>query len=545
MTMSSTPSKSGQPSEVTTLLCDDKGLSEYTSGRWLWNEKKQLDCRRVLFSVTELAKAATKATGSNSCIDITKLPEGNFNKVFLMVMDDGKEIIAKLPNPNAGRPHLTTASEVATMDFVRNVLKVPAPRVYAWDSSSANPVGAEYILMERVAGVELDKVWDDMPGEKRFQVVQKLAKYDAAFATSGLSMYGSLYYADDVPDARPSQLIQHGQQSAQFAIGPTTNRAYFDNLRAEVDLDLGPWSTFDEYIRSRTEREHKCISRFNQFPRQQGLFSGPGQYKPTAAAKSRVLTMFSQAAPLLTPKDPSLVKPTLWHPDLHTENIFVDPDNPTNIVSIIDWQAVNIAPLFLQARHPSLIEFEGPITKGFEPINLPDDFESLSPEKQLEAKKLRSAQSLYKLYEVCLLQTCPEIFKALQVRESLPGQIFGLAGSIFSDGEPVLLGMLIRMHDEWVKTRGSSPLGITLDDRENQKEDMRLWSQGVELLADFLAKVGAYQGWDGWVNHNNYEVMRLRLQHCIESFLDQHATTEEKRRLWRTVLPFKDDDPEL
>ena len=35
-----------------------------------------------------------------------------------MVMDDGKEIIAKIPNPNAGRPHLTTASEVATMDYV-------------------------------------------------------------------------------------------------------------------------------------------------------------------------------------------------------------------------------------------------------------------------------------------------------------------------------------------------------------------------------------------------------------------------------------------
>ena len=35
-------------------------------------------------------------------------------------MDDGKEVIAKLPNPNAGRAHFTTASEVATMDYVRS-----------------------------------------------------------------------------------------------------------------------------------------------------------------------------------------------------------------------------------------------------------------------------------------------------------------------------------------------------------------------------------------------------------------------------------------
>jgi hypothetical protein len=108
--------------------------------------------------------------------------------------------------------------------------------VYAWNSSSDNPVGAEYILMERIVGVELDKVWEAMPGRSKVKVVQKLAQYDAAFATSGLSMYGSLYYARDVPDARPSQMVLDGK----FVIGPTTNRAYFDDLRGQVDPDLGP-----------------------------------------------------------------------------------------------------------------------------------------------------------------------------------------------------------------------------------------------------------------------------------------------------------------
>lgn len=43
-----------------------------------------------------------------------------FNKAFLMSMEDGQEVVAKVPNPNAGVPHFTTASEVATMDFVRS-----------------------------------------------------------------------------------------------------------------------------------------------------------------------------------------------------------------------------------------------------------------------------------------------------------------------------------------------------------------------------------------------------------------------------------------
>jgi hypothetical protein len=38
-----------------------------------------------------------------------------FNKAFLMLMD---EVVAKVPNPNAGRPHYSTASEVATTGFM-------------------------------------------------------------------------------------------------------------------------------------------------------------------------------------------------------------------------------------------------------------------------------------------------------------------------------------------------------------------------------------------------------------------------------------------
>ena len=90
----------------------------YTAGRWLWDEPAQLSQRYVPFNMAELARIAARSIGASSCIEIKKLPEGNFNKTFLLTMNDGNEVIAKVPNPNAGRPHFTTASEVATMDFV-------------------------------------------------------------------------------------------------------------------------------------------------------------------------------------------------------------------------------------------------------------------------------------------------------------------------------------------------------------------------------------------------------------------------------------------
>ena len=52
-----------------------------------------------------------------------------YNKALLLTMDDGTQAVAKVPNPNAGRPHFTTASEVATMDFSSTV--GPFPQVIA------------------------------------------------------------------------------------------------------------------------------------------------------------------------------------------------------------------------------------------------------------------------------------------------------------------------------------------------------------------------------------------------------------------------------
>ena len=75
--------------------------------------------RYVRYNVNELAGLAAVAVGSKTCVGIERCPDGMHNKVLLLTMDDGIQAIAKVPNPNAGRPHFTTASEVATMDFVR------------------------------------------------------------------------------------------------------------------------------------------------------------------------------------------------------------------------------------------------------------------------------------------------------------------------------------------------------------------------------------------------------------------------------------------
>ncbi|WPG98101.1 Hypothetical protein R9X50_00088700 [Acrodontium crateriforme] len=71
---------------------------------------------------------------------------------------------------------------------------------------------------------------------------------------------------------------------------------------------------------------------------------------------------------------------TLFHPDFHTRNILVEPEDPTVITGIIDWQSAAIEPAFLfDAETPDFAE------------ELPDE-EHLN-EDRAAVKKQRTAEA--------------------------------------------------------------------------------------------------------------------------------------------------------
>ena len=73
--------------------------------------------RHVKFNLPALKHIAGCALRS-PCVEVVKLLEGLYNKVLSLRMENGKEVLARIPNPNAGQPHYVVASEVATLDFV-------------------------------------------------------------------------------------------------------------------------------------------------------------------------------------------------------------------------------------------------------------------------------------------------------------------------------------------------------------------------------------------------------------------------------------------
>jgi len=126
---------------------------------------------------------------------------------------------------------------------VRNVLGVPVPKLYGYSSSTDNPVKAEYILMERSAGTELGKLWQNISGPQKHEVLKALVSYEIALSSAEMPMYGSLYYPEDLSSLTPSQIFEStdlADKKKIFAVGPTTNRAFFDDERDAVETDQGP-----------------------------------------------------------------------------------------------------------------------------------------------------------------------------------------------------------------------------------------------------------------------------------------------------------------
>lgn len=261
-----------------------------------------------------------------------------------------------------------------------------------------------------------------------------------------------------------------------------------------------------------------------------------------------MLKDFLKVASYLLPADRSILHACLWHNDLHSDNIFVNPEKPTEITCLIDWQSVHVQPLFMQACHPSFLDFEGPKPEGPATPSLPDDFNGMNEVQQKRAKSLLSQQSLFKAYEILSLQRNEKVYHALRHQKGLGCQIITFAGNLLQDGEPLVKGQLMQIQREWqelpaVRARAcqTSPLQFTSQDFLAQEEEEARWMQGLELMTQVLESLGTVdRGWHGWVKAEDYALFKEKLDSVREEFVDQLSETEEDRPKWLSAWPFKD-----
>ncbi|KAL3421539.1 hypothetical protein PVAG01_07985 [Phlyctema vagabunda] len=509
---------------------ENEQFYRYSSGRWLFKEDEQMAKRYVRFNIQALKWAASDAIKS-TCISMVKLPEGHFNKIFLLKFNNGRELIAKVPNPNAGIAHFTIASEVATLDYLRTVLNISVPEVSILNSHSSpslNPVGAEYIIMEKVPGVELHQVWSDVSDPDRTSLVKDVVQIESKLAAVGFPKYGSLFYPDDVVDQAHSGSIvkkllpgPENNISTKFVIGPTIERAFWADERSDMNVDRGPWISPEDYFTAVVKREiawiTSCVKQDTQADASQ--------------SKSHVelLEKFLLILPYIIPKSEDIRSPTLWHTDLHRGNIFVDSPQSPQISGIIDWQGVCIAPFFLQARFASAFDCDWDYPWGaVMPPPLQTNFDELSIEDQHNAQVEYKEVKLKKFYEVASRKFNPRLFRALDAMqiddEHLIPSIFDLVGRSWVDGLMPLRHLLVQIALDWDKLTDSTiitcPISFSRNEIERSSKDMERWAIAYNKFHAIRSKL---VGKDGWVPNDEYHDAKAQLMSHKEDMKELQA----------------------
>ena len=169
-------------------------------------------------------------------------------------------------------------------------------------------------------------------------------------------------------------------------------------------------TTIEDYFSAVVNREIAWIRKFgHRTLRDAPLLSE--RLQTTPEMHIRLLQQFLSIVPHILPPEKDVAHPTLWHHDLHSHNIFVDDIDPTKISGIIDWQAVWAAPLFMQARFPSVFDCDGPYPWCAVEPKLPEEFDTLSEADKEEADN-RLSEVRLKFYEVASRKFNPYSMRA-------------------------------------------------------------------------------------------------------------------------------------
>lgn len=119
---------------------------------------------------------------------------------------------------------------------MRRHTSIPVPRVLSWSSDSSNPVGAEYIIMEKAAGVPLFQQWAKMTEFEKLQLIKNLTKLEAQLSAIRFPAYGGLY-PRTLMNRLTRSLDIDIDPSETFCIGPSCDRS-FDS--EGLEFDQGP-----------------------------------------------------------------------------------------------------------------------------------------------------------------------------------------------------------------------------------------------------------------------------------------------------------------
>ena len=269
---------------------------------------------------------------------IQHLKGGGFNHITSITLppsyaEGHRNLILRIPREGRSRPD----QQVATLNYIRQRTSIPVAGIEHMDFTCDNAVGKPYVLQHRIAGRDLDSVWDDLSHLQRCIVAKEVGRFIRTLLSLESPFAGTIEAATkcsstsaELPNIIPFILTDArgdfvGEPEPDNATGARTSRSH------ETTLDF-----FEHYL-----------SRWRKSALEESL----GEIDCEVELYDDLLKVVREMDVL------DLFKPDLnclCHLDLHPRNIMVEihSKDSLQVTGILDWDEAVVAPKFVNCQPP-------------------------------------------------------------------------------------------------------------------------------------------------------------------------------------------------
>lgn len=303
------------------LAWDDSGFDLAP----VWAREPRLE------SITKICREKLRIEDSGTC-EVLFFAQGAFNKLYL-VRTSSRQMLLRVSLPVY--PHNKTRGEVTTLRFLRRVTDIPVPEVIAFEDSSDNEIGFEWILMELMPGVSAYKQWRTLTTFQKVAIMERVAELQAKIFRCSFSGIGTLTLGEHE--------LHQKERPGNFVSG-----FFFWGNHFDYDIARGPFRSSHDWLASYLEiiikdQSAAKMAAEDEEDEEDAAFA-------LALAKRLVDLLPKIFSPLQNPPERSVI----LHDDLSLSNILVNKEG--DITAVIDWECVSAMPLWMATKMPRFLE---------------------------------------------------------------------------------------------------------------------------------------------------------------------------------------------
>ncbi|KAK8190221.1 hypothetical protein IWZ00DRAFT_63896 [Phyllosticta capitalensis] len=386
--------------------------------------------------------------------------------------------------------HYMQFSEVATMNFVREILKLPVvPRAWLWSNPDASSAFLKTaVAMKNAEGTPVSACISDIQKSAANTVRAAHSSWLIEKKVSSITFdrYGSLYqpssdFMYEIPGSHKAKVLDGASPEekqlieSQFYIGPSCEPRLFQrDGRHLMEEYHGPWTSAVDYVESLLRCEIEVLSKkINESEVPGGPLDKDGiSYEMHVELLQKALSV----VPHIMPKDSESTSPRLYHPTLGPDDVFYDEEY--RVKTIIGWSGASIAPFF-ESLHWAL--------------QLSPQSDPIEPEGLI--RRLQSEVGGDEFDELC--QTLWErsaMLKKAQKNPILP--LIHVAMETRRYGTIPLQTLLMHIHSHWIDFDAGEPCPFQIPPEAKREADKlmdRLVAEGKDKeLIRAIPQVGMW-----------------------------------------------------